>query len=239
MKIALDKITVANDQTHHLINGKPLYSKLFLTVLKFHPPELAAVSDETGAYHINLRGEAIYAERYSRTFGFYSERSAVIQDNVWFHILPTGQKAYPESYAWCGNFQDGACTVRDIAGYYFHIDLYGKPLYPQKYTYAGDFKDGIAVIQNKDGLYTHIYFDGKPVHNKWFCDLDIFHKGFARAQDAKGWCHINKNGEPLYIERYKMIEPFYNGFARVEDSYGAILIINENGESCRILRDKK
>jgi hypothetical protein len=238
MKTQLNKIIIANDQSHHLIGDKPLYAKRFLMVLKFHPPGIAAALDETGAYHIDLHGNAVYAERYSRTFGFYSDRAAVVDGNTWFHISPTGQKVYSEYYAWCGNFQNDVCTVRDMTNYYFHIDLHGKPLYQQKYIYAGDFKDGIAVIQNNEGMYTHIFFDGKHIHNRWFYDLDIFHKGFARARDDKGWCHIDTKGQSFYTERYKMIEPFYNGFARVEDKYGALLIINERGEVARVLKEK-
>lgn len=238
--IKLDAISIADDKSCHLFNSKPLYIKRFLEVLKFHPPGLAAALDETGAYHIDLNGDAIYNQRYVRTFGFYDGCAAVTNNNNnWFHISSLGERVYSELYSWCGNFQNGACVVRDESGYYFHIDLHGKPFYEQRYAYAGDFKDGIATIQNKEGLYTHIYLDGKYVHNKWFYDLDIFHKGFARARDDKGWCHIDTNGQPIYSERYKMIEPFYNGFARVEDNYGAMLIINESGEIERELRNKR
>ena len=156
----------------------------------------------------------------------------------WFHILSDGKRLNSKNYAWCGNFQNGVCVVRNDFGEYFHIGIYGAELYQQKYSYAGDFKDGIAVIQNQDGLYTHIYIDGKYVHNKWFYDLDIFHKGFSRAKDYGGWHHVDINGNPIYVERYQMAEPFYNGFARVEDEYGAILIINEHGEVVRTLRDR-
>lgn len=237
MNVQFDKITVANDQSHHLFDNKPLYLKRFLTVLKFHPPGFAPVLDETGAYHIDLNGDAIYQRRYLRTFGFYNERAVVVNGDYWFHIFSTGERVYSESYNWCGNFQDRACVVMDADGYYFHIDLYGKPLYGQKYSYAGDFKDGIAVVQNNEGLCTHIDNEGRYIHNSWFYDLDIFHKGFARARDNKGWHHIDRNGAAVYVERYKMVEPFYNGFARVEDEYGAMLIINESGAVRRTLRD--
>ena len=168
MKLEFDRVTIASDETHHLLDNKPLYSKRFLNVLSFHPPGIAAVLDETGAYHIGLDGNPIYDCRYTHTFGFYNNRAAVAKNNDWFHILSTGKHLYKESYSWCGNFQNGACTVRNHLGYYFHIDLNGNPLYSQKYTYAGDFRDSIAVIQNEDGFYTHIYHSGKYVHNKWF-----------------------------------------------------------------------
>lgn len=28
-----------------------------------------------------------------------------------------------------------------------------------------------------------------------FADLDVFHKGYARAKDSSGWFHINVRGE--------------------------------------------
>ena len=238
MNNELSKIIIANDQSHHIFEGKPLYMKRFISVLKFHPPGLAAVLDNAGAYHVDVDGEAIYLERYTRTFGFYDERAAVVDGDNWFHIFPTGERVYQDFYSWCGNFQDGVCAVRDFNDYYFHINGDGKRLYKEKYRYAGDFKDGIAVAQNQEGLYFHIYRDGILVHDKYFYDLDIFHKGFARAKDDRGWCHIDLNGRPIYSERYNMIEPFYNGFARVEDEYGAILIINEVGEVVKVLKDK-
>ncbi len=237
MKIDLNKITVSSDRSHHLLAGKPLYTTRFLQVLNFHSPGMAAVLDDTGAYHIDLNGNAIYTMRYTRCFGFYNGRATVVKDSSWFHILPTGQKLYSQSYSWCGNYQNDACVVKDIQGYYFHIDLDGNPLYNSKYTYAGDFRDGIAVIQKQDGLHTHIYRDGCYVHNKWFEDLDVFHKGFARAKDKRGWCHIDVNGQPIYPERYKMIDSFYNGYACVENQYGARLIIDEHGVTHTILKE--
>jgi len=90
MNIPLEKITIADDKSCHVFENKPLYTKRFLEVLKFHPPGLAAVLDKTGAYHIDLSGEAVYAQRYLRTFGFYNERAAVVDGSSWFHVFPTG-----------------------------------------------------------------------------------------------------------------------------------------------------
>ncbi len=88
----------------------------------------------------------------------------------------------------------------------------------------------------EDGLYTHINTDGKLLHGRTFVDLDIFHKGYARARDAQGWHHIDCEGRPLYLRRFAEAEPFYNGLARVEDESGDLLIIDELGDTKFILR---
>lgn len=227
---------VSSDQTFHMINENPLYEKRFIKVLKYHEPGLAPVYDADGAYHINMDGNSAYTARFKQVFGYYQLRAAVEGTQGWFHILPSGKKIYKEFYAWCGNFQNSYCAVCDHDNSYFHIDLFGKPIYDEKYKYVGDFRDDIAVVQTQDGFYTHVDTSGKKIHGKHFLDLDVFHKGFARAQDNAGWFHIDKNGVPAYLQRYKMIEPFYNGYARVIDFNDAILIIDEQGELIKNLR---
>ena len=54
---------------------------------------------------------------------------------------------------------------------------------------------------------------GRQIHSGRFLDLDVFHKGFARARDARGWFHIRTDGTPAYDARFAEIEPFYNGQA--------------------------
>ncbi|MFX0066758.1 MAG: WG repeat-containing protein [Candidatus Hermodarchaeota archaeon] len=223
------ELRVSEDGTHHTLAGKPAYSKRFITVLKFHKPGLAPAEDHTGSFHILPDGTPAYEERFLRTFGFYFDRAAVITKNGWTHINPQGTIIYPARYDWVGNFQDKVCTVR-LKDQYFHIDQNGKLLYPEKYLYAGDFRNGIAVIRKQNGKTAHIYKDGSFVHGKKFIDLDVYHKGFARARDNEGWFHIDLQGESLYKERFLMIEPFYNGFALVHRFDGEVGIINEQGD---------
>lgn len=231
------RITVSGCRTHHIMNNEPLSEKIFFEVLSFHAPGLAAVSDETGAYHIDIHVKPLYKKRYKRTFGFYYNRAAIADhDDNWFHINVEGNKYYNEVYEWCGNYQEDCSVVCDSEDNYFHIDLNGNPLYSESFQYAGDFRDGIAVVQNRQGLHTHIDKNGSFIHNQWFIDLDVYHKGFAIAAEQCGYMHINLDGMPVYSERYKKIEPFYNGFARVEDFDGSIRIINETGRTVRILR---
>jgi hypothetical protein len=223
-------IKVSVDNTHFLFEGKPIFNTYFLEVLKFHSPGLAPVIDKSGAYHININGEAIYTERYTRTFGYYCNRATVVIDKEWFHIDELGKQVYYENYLWVGNFQEDICTVRDANNQYFHIDLNGHKIYKESYAYAGDYKDGIACIKTASGFYRHIDTNGNYINDKDFLDLGIFHKNYATAQDKDGWHHIDKQGRSLYNERYLAIEPFYNGFALVTQFDKTKIIINEKGE---------
>ena len=143
---------------------------------------------------------------------------------------------YGERYAWCGNFQESRCAVRLPGGDYIHIADDGTPAYVERYRYAGDFKDGYAVVQREDGKHTHIDRSGNPLHGRWFQDLDVFHKRYARACDSNGWHHVDMTGEPLYGERFRNVEPFYNGQARVEAFDGSLSVIDESGQTLLELR---
>jgi hypothetical protein len=220
---------IAKDGTHHLIHGAPAYPARFDQVLAFHAPGLAPVSIDQEAWHIYPDGNAAYTNRFRRTFGFYEGLAAVISDRGWLHINPDGTDAYSERFDWCGNFQCGRCTVRQDDGHYFHIRPDGKPAYSQRWRYAGDFRDGLAVVQSDNGRSTHIDSTGQLLHECWFFDLDVFHKGYARARDEAGWMHIDASGRPTYRRRFASVEPFYNGLARVERFDGGLEIIDESG----------
>ncbi len=223
-------ITVSDDNTHFLVDQKPIFGKKFIKVLKFHSPGLATVLDNSGAYHIDISGNELYSNRYSRTFGFYCNRASVINDNRWSHINEKGYKVYSASYLWTGNYQENSCTVRNDNNQYFHIDLNGNRIYSDNYLYAGDYKDGIACVKSKNGFYRHIDIKGKFINNKSFLDLGIFHKNFATAKDKNGWFHIDRKGNEVYDNRYLSIEPFYNGFGLVTTFENEKIIINEKGQ---------
>ncbi len=225
-----EDLIIAPDRTHHLHQNLPAYQNRFDEVQKFHFPGLAPVRDASGAYHIDVMGQAAYAERYRHTWGFYEERAAVQTDEGWLHIRVCGSPLSTERYTWCGNFQQGRCPVRSFDQRYFHLRLDGEPAYTERYWYAGDYRDGWTVIQREDGHHSHIDLQGSLLHGKWFLDLDVFHKGYARACDAQGWHHINVKGLPIYSQRFAAVEPFYNGQARVRDLDGSLLVIDEYGE---------
>ena len=231
-----ESLDIAPEGSHHVINGISAYEERFDEVLKFHSPGLAPVIRGSKAWHIGPDGRPAYKRRFRRTFGFYENRAAVIGEDGWHHIHPSGKDAYPQRYAWCGNFQEGRCAVRDNDNSYFHITCDGMPVYRARWRYAGDYREGIAVIQANDGRSTHIDADGRQIHGQWFIDLDVFHKGFARARDEAGWTHVNRDGTPIYSRRFATVEPFYNGQARVERFDGAFEVIDEMGEAMVALR---
>jgi hypothetical protein len=170
------------------------------------------------------------------TFGYYEGKASVREDDGWTHILMDGQPLYDERYAWCGNFQEGRCAVRAHDGDYFHLRPDGKLAYSERYHYAGDFHDHAAVVQREDGLSTHIDPAGQLVHKRWFLDLDVLHKRYARARDSGGWHHVDERGCPAYKRRFAAVEPFYNGQARVECFDGSLEVIDCQGALIIALR---
>lgn len=229
------EIEVSADNKHFLFKGKPVFGKQFTEVLKFHSPGLAPVRDESGSYHIDASGKPLYDERYSRTFGYYCNRAAVVQDNEWFHQTEDGRRAYANVFSWTGNFQENLCTVRDYKNKYYHIDLDGNSVYADTFIYCGDFKDGYACVKRANGLYVHIDINGRPLNQREFFDLGVFHKNYATAKDQNGWHHIDRNGYEIYRERHLAVEPFYNGFALVTRFDNKKYIIDEKGRNVLML----
>ncbi len=119
---------------------------------------------------------------------------------------------------------------------YRHIREDGTPLHKGTWRYAGDFRDGIAVVQGEDGHSTHLRVYGGLLHSAWFRDLDVFHKGWARARDENGWTHVDQEGQPANPRRFAMVEAFYNGQARVELFNGQLEVVNSAGQTVCVLR---
>ena len=223
-------IKVSIDNTHFLFEGNSIFDKYFIEVLKFHTPGLAPVKDETGAYHIDINGNSLYKERFSRTFGYYCNQAAVVLGLDWFHLTESGKRAYSHHFAWTGNFQENCCTVRDKENRYYHIDLNGDKIYKDTYLYCGDFKDGYACVKIEEDICKHIDVQGNFLNEKSFLDLGVFHKSYATAKDTTGWYHIDMKGNALYNQRYLAIEPFYNGYALVTEFDDKKIIIDEKGD---------
>lgn len=221
---------VATPGTHHELAGMPMYPHRFNAVQKFHEPGLAPVADETGAYHIDPRGEAAYEARFHQSWGFYDGLAAVEDESGWYHIRPDGEPLTGRRDAWCGNFQEGRCPVRRFDGLYCHLVESGSPLQEAGLLYCGDFRDGVAVVRcPENARCRHIRKGGAFAHPASFLDLDIYHKGYARARDERGWHHVNLDGLPAYAARFACIEPFYNGAALCEQFDGGRVVIDEQG----------
>lgn len=236
----LEKPMIAECGSFHIgSDGLPLYEARFDQVLAFHKVGMrwiAPVQLGSQAFHIDTTGQPIYPQRFRRCFGFYHDLAAVINEEGWFHIDQNGNALYSERYEFAGNYQENVTVVMNIDGKYFHLNAFGKPAYDARWRYCGDFRDGIAVVQASNGLSSHISLDGVLLHDKWFVDLDVYHKGHARAKDSGGWCHVDKRGDAIYPQRYLSVEPYYNGFARCEAHDGELLIIDESGRVARQLR---
>lgn len=67
------------------------------------------------------------------------------------------------------------------------------------------------------------------VHPSRYIDLDVFHKGYARARDERGWFHVRRDGVPAYDRRMAAIEPFYNGQSLCETLQGSRVILSSRG----------
>ena len=219
-----------SDETCHVdSDGKAAYPARFIRVGKFHAPGLAPAQDPTGWLHIRPDGNAAYPHRYEMLWGFYCGLAAAKEKAGWMHVDSSGAPAYAERFVWVGNYQENLCAVQTTEGF-FHIDLSGRKAYEQIYAYVGDFRDGVAVATSPvDGLCRHIRRDGTLLHSHAFEDLDVYHKGYARAKDARGWHHVDASGRACYLERYSNVEPFYNGLARVDASNGLRFRIDEKG----------
>jgi hypothetical protein len=182
--------------------------------------------------HINGLGEPAYTLRFRQTWGFYEGLASVEDERGWLHIGTDGSGLSPERYEWCGNFQEGRCPVRERGGGYFHITTGGAPAYAAKHRYAGDFREGFAVVRYaSDGLCGHIDGEGRAVHAGRFIDLDVYHKGHARARDERGWFHIDVAGRALYEARFAQLEAFYNGQAAAETPCGERVIVDATGRA--------
>ena len=230
---------VSDDETHHEKNGGPLYPQRFEKVLSFHDPGLAPVKKNGKWFHIIPDGSKAYSRAFDQAFGFYDERASVESGGEWFHIKPDGSDAYERRFSWCGNFQQGLCTVRDKQGLYHHITPEGEDAYSEKYLYAGDFREGVAVVKRWDGLCQHIRTNSETLHDRLYVDLGVYHKGYATAKDSFGWFHIDKNGKPRYKHRYHSAEPFYNGLALCATMSGNYVRIDASGKEVEKINPPK
>jgi len=217
------------DRTHHVLPEGAMYDSRFDEVLAFHSPGLAPVRKGEKWFYIKPDSNPAFGKEYTRAFGFYENKATVREGDDWYHIDEKGNPVYTRRFAWCGNFQNGRCMVREKDLCYHHITPEGEEAYPERYLYAGDFREGAAVVRLDSGLCTHIDENGKQIHGIFYPELDVYHKGFARACDEKGWFHVDISGRPVYKKRFQSIEPFYNGQALCRDLEGRLVIIAEDG----------
>lgn len=247
-KINLKDICLSLCETHHICNGVPLYKERYKKVLSYHKttrfqdgiaPVFIEKDGKEEAFFIDTQGKGVFQKSFFKAFGFYEDLAAVSDESGFYHINDSGDSAYNNRFAWCGNFVNGACVVRDKSGLYFHIDAQGKTLYGHRFSYVGDFVYNIAVAMLENGKATHICKDGTFLHGKLFESLEPYHKGVAVAKDSLGYFHIDKNGKALYADRFTKLEPFYNGRAFATTLCGKQCILNEKDYSLEVLESNE
>lgn len=94
------------------LNGNIINDTRYFSVFDF-TNGYAAVRDETGAYHINLKCESIYIRKYKKVFSYNIYGIAIVEDfGGSFHIDSSGQELYKERYKHVGEFMnDGFADV--------------------------------------------------------------------------------------------------------------------------------
>jgi broad specificity phosphatase PhoE len=147
-----DDLIISPDATHHLYCGTPIYKHRFHKVGSFHFPGLAAVSDDSGAYHVTLLGEPAYTERYTWT-GSFSESVAPVQtpNGRYLFIDEKGKPITIETYLYATEFSEGAAVVYHETLGATHITTAGELLYGCWYYDARPFTGGKAYVRDDDG----------------------------------------------------------------------------------------
>lgn len=147
-----DDLIISPDGTHHLYEGRPIYERHFQSVGPFRFPGLAAVRDDTGAYHINFLGEPAYNERYAWT-GNFSEGVAPVRnaDGRYLFIDEEGKPIAFETYLYATGFSEGSAVVYHETLGATHITTAGELLYGDWYYDARPFAGGKAYVRDDAG----------------------------------------------------------------------------------------
>ncbi|MGP1933355.1 MAG: hypothetical protein ACTS8P_01525 [Arsenophonus sp. NC-XBC3-MAG3] len=80
--------------------------------MKYYELGIAAVYNESGAYHINIHSLHNYTRQFLEHMVF-ERLPAVRYKTECFHIKPDRNECYPACYLWCDNFQEDLYPVRN------------------------------------------------------------------------------------------------------------------------------
>ena len=140
------------DGTYHEFCGAPIYEKRFKIVGPFRFPGLAAVFDESGAYHIDFSGSPVYEERYSWV-GDYADDCAVVKTagGDYYHINEEGKRIGHNNYLYAEEFSEGTAVIYRRNYGATHITTGGEMLYGDWYFDARGFRNGEALVRDEDG----------------------------------------------------------------------------------------
>lgn len=197
--------------------------------------ERAVVIDKEGnRFHVDLKGEPVYGEKYALAEDYVQGRARVKDhEGNWFHIDLDGSRLYEENYGLVSDFIQSRSLVRTKDKTYFHIGLDGKPIYEEIYSNAGEFSESRASVEDLEGNWFHIDIDGNRLYDESYTNAGNYHAGRANVSLYTGtrnqWFHIDLDGNRLYDENYLSIGNFQEGRAVVEDLEGNWFHIDLDG----------
>ena len=101
--------------------------RLAMTREQFHITRLTRHKPIQSALSQGGRPMNILKQQFCGDLGiFYEDRAVVDVRGEWFHILASGEPAYPERYAFAEYFQNGLAWVKEKNGRWKVIDRHGK-----------------------------------------------------------------------------------------------------------------
>ncbi len=180
-------------------------------------------------YHV-LYGKPLYAERFDEVMSFHEPGLAPAKlGREWFHIRPSGKRAYEVSFDRVWGFYYGLAAV-NRNGEAFHITPDGLPAYKKRFSWVGNFQENVCVVRDFNGNYFHILPDGTRLYRENYRYAGDFKEGIASVFSENGTSfHIDKKGVPIYSHRFLDVGQFHKGISPARDATGAFHI-NRSGE---------
>ena len=201
------------DKTHHVFEGVPIYEARFAEVREYQLPGLAAVRDESGAYHIDFFGRPLYAERYVSVGDFRDSTAWVETADGFFYIDETGSRINAETYTRVSDFTDKTAAVYHAVCGATHITTAGEMLYNDWYFDVRPFADGKALVRDESG-WQYINRGGE-VLGAADAPADAIPEGTVRIAPRKNRIAELLSGQEyesaVLLLRHAEREPFYRG----------------------------
>jgi len=205
--------TVSADKTHHVFEGTPIYDARFAAVREFHFPGLAAVTDESGSYHIDFFGRPLYAERYEEVGDFFDSTAWVKTADGFFYIDENGSRINSETYTRVSDFSNKTAAVYHSFCGATHITTAGEMLYNDWYYDVRPFDNGRALVCDDDGWF-FINTGGERLEAAE-CPADSIPKGTVRIAPRKNRIPELLEGQrydaAVILVRHAEREPFFRG----------------------------
>ena len=201
------------DKTHHVFNGSPIYDACFTHVSEYQLPGLAAVTDESGSYHIDFLGRPLYSERYEEVGDFSDCTAWVKTADGFFYIDENGSRINSETYTRVSDFSNKVAAVYHSFCGATHITTAGEMLYNDWYYDVRQFKDGRALVRDDDGWF-YINIGGERLEAAE-APADSIPEGTVRIAPRKNMIPDLLKGQSydaaLILIRHAEREPFYRG----------------------------